>query len=198
MAGQVEGDDAMTGLDERFDEHSKVCAAAAPAVHEVDRGPIAPGLPHDPVSGPVRLQGLAGRDAGRHAQAQLHGGRGAPQLDGPPRPTAGAKRSSSPNARRTLGAIGGSTPEPASSREARSRQPSPFPLIVPRARSYLRVISGAEAGFPVVLALGVPRSGISVLRAYLSIPSKNTRSRARARVSRADTGTPTPNRERLT
>ena len=115
VAGQVERDDPVSGLDKRFDEDSEVRAAAAPAMHQIHRGSIAPRLPRDPVSGPGGLDGLARRDAWRHAQAHLHGGRGAPQLDGPLAPTAGAKRSSSPNARRTLGATGGSTPEPASS-----------------------------------------------------------------------------------
>ena len=75
------------------------------------------------------LDGLTRRDTRRHAQAHLDRGRGAPELDGPSRPHRGSDRSSSPNALRTLGSTGGSMPEPASSREARNRQPQSSPLL---------------------------------------------------------------------
>src|SRR5581483_2429623 len=71
MAGQVESDDTMSGLDEGFDEHAEVWATSAPAVHKIDRRPVAPGLANNPVPAPVRFQRLAGWDSGRHTQTGL-------------------------------------------------------------------------------------------------------------------------------
>jgi hypothetical protein len=89
VAGQVESDDAVPRLYKWLDEHTKVRAAPAPAVNQVHRGAIAPGLPRYAVPGPSGLDRNARRYAWRHAQARFHGRRSAPQLDGPPRPDRG-------------------------------------------------------------------------------------------------------------
>jgi hypothetical protein len=86
MAGQIEGEDAVPRFDKRFDEDAQVCTAAAPAMHQVHRRALSPGLPCDEVSGPRCLDRLTRGDARRHAQTHLHSRRGAPQFDGPFRP----------------------------------------------------------------------------------------------------------------
>ncbi|MDT5049686.1 MAG: hypothetical protein QOG75_5584 [Mycobacterium sp.] len=78
VAGQIERDDSMSGLDERFHEDSEVCPAAAPPVHEVYRWPVSPGFARDTVPGPDGFDGFARRDAWRHAQTHLDRGRCAP------------------------------------------------------------------------------------------------------------------------
>ena len=55
VAGQVERDNPIPGLDKRFDEHRQMRALAAPTVHQIHRRPFAPFLPGDSVPIPVRF-----------------------------------------------------------------------------------------------------------------------------------------------
>ncbi len=82
---QVERNDPIPCLHQRFDEHCQMRSLAAPTVHQIYRRPLAPFLTSDPVPIPIRFYRPARGHTRRHAQARLENRWGAPQLDRPPR-----------------------------------------------------------------------------------------------------------------
>src|ERR1700761_4135787 len=71
VAGQVERNNPISSLHQRFDEHRQMRALAAPTVYEVYRRPRAPFLTGDSVPIPIRFYRPAWGHTRRHAQARL-------------------------------------------------------------------------------------------------------------------------------
>lgn len=78
VAGQVERNDPISRLHQRFGEHCQVRALAAPAVHQIYRRALAPFLTGDPMPIPIRFYRSARGYTRRHAQTRLENRWGAP------------------------------------------------------------------------------------------------------------------------
>ena len=84
VGGRVEQDDAMPGGDERLDERGELAAQAAPAVDQVDHGPLAEDVSADlrtPEDHGERLRApgqRCRRQPGRQGEPQVTGQRGPP------------------------------------------------------------------------------------------------------------------------